>query len=47
MVFWKLLWTVLLFGSLGAFAVLVVVVTIGGFRDLRKMFQQLGDRHDP
>ena len=41
MAVWMTLWTGLLFGCLGVFAVLAVVVTIGGFFDLKAMFKAL------
>ncbi|MGB0717234.1 MAG: hypothetical protein ACPGXK_15255 [Phycisphaerae bacterium] len=44
--FWKMLWSILLFGGLGAFALLFVVVTIGGFRDLRALFRSLNENRD-
>ena len=38
---WLTLWTGLLFVSLGVFAVIAVVVAIGGFFDLKAMFKAL------
>ncbi len=39
---WQLFWTVLFFGAIGFFAILAVVVTIGGFGDVKKMLATLG-----
>ena len=38
---WMQVWTWVLVGGLGVFAVLAVVVTIGGFFDLKAMFKAL------
>ena len=38
---WLDFWTVLLVLTLGLFAVLTVVVAIGGFFDIRRMFRTL------
>ena len=38
---WLTLWTGLLFVSLGGFAVIAVVVAVGGFFDLKAMFKAL------
>jgi len=38
---WMTLWTGLLFACLGVFAVIAVVVAIGGWFDLRAMFRAL------
>ncbi len=40
---WMLLWKAVLLFSIGCFAVLAVVVTIGGAFDIRKLFQRLRD----
>jgi hypothetical protein len=50
--FWIVLWKVVLIGGVGLFAVLAVVVTIGGARDIAKLLrilraQQAEGRHDP
>ena len=39
--FWIDLWTVFFFGSLVIFAGLAVVVSIGGFFDIRSLFRTL------
>lgn len=41
---WLAFWTTLLLTTLAAYSVLVVVVTIGGFRDMLTMFRRLGDQ---
>lgn len=41
---WASFWSVVLIVSLGGFAVLAVVVTVGGWRDLRAMLAELGER---
>jgi nitrate reductase NapE component len=38
---WQLFWTVFFFLSVGVFAVLAIVVAIGGFFDIRWMFKRL------
>jgi hypothetical protein len=43
MAFWEWLWTVLWFGGLGLFAVLSVVITVQGARDLRVLLRGLRD----
>ena len=47
---WKTLWTALLIGASALFAVLAVVVGIGGFRDVFELFrrfeQQSPDSND-
>jgi hypothetical protein len=44
MEFWALVWTLVLALSLGGFAVLAVVVTIGGWKDLRELLADLRKR---
>lgn len=41
---WTLFWGALLAVTLIAYSILVVFVTIGGFRDIREMFRKLGKR---
>jgi len=43
MEFWTNFWTVVLVGAIGLFAVLAVVVTIGGFFDVRRMFRTMSE----
>ena len=38
---WMTLWTIVLVGGIGMFAVLAVVVTIGGFFDVIKLLANL------
>ncbi|MFC1739074.1 hypothetical protein ACFL1G_08510 [Planctomycetota bacterium] len=45
MVFWKIFWTISLFASIGIFAALAVVVTIGGFFNIRSLFKSLTAKH--
>ena len=45
MVFWKIFWTISLFASMGIFAALAVVVTIGGFFNIRSLFKSLTAEH--
>ena len=42
--FWINFWSVFFFVSLGIFAVLAVVVTIGGFYNIRSLFKSLTSR---
>ena len=46
MQFWIDFWTFFFFASLAIFAVLAVVVSIGGFFDIRTLFKGLKDRID-
>ncbi len=46
MEFWISFWTWLLVGAMGVFAVLAVVVSIGGFFDVRAMFRGITEKHD-
>jgi hypothetical protein len=41
MEFWKTLWTLLWFGGLALFAILSVVITVRGARDLRALLRSL------
>jgi len=43
--FWMLLWKIVLIGGVILFAMLAVVVTIGGARDIKKLLQRLRDDH--
>ena len=43
--FWSGLWKVVLIGGVGLFAILAVVVTIGGAMDVRKLFRTLREQH--
>lgn len=45
MVFWKIFWTIWLFTSIGIFAAPAVVVTIGGFFNIRSLFKSLTAEH--
>ena len=42
--FWINFWTVFLFASLAVFAGLAVVVSIGGFFNIRSLFRDLTNR---
>ena len=42
--FWINFWSVFFFASLAIFAVLAVVVTIGGFFNIRSLFKSLTSR---
>ena len=42
--FWISLWEIFFFASLAAFAVLAVVVSIGGFFNIRSLFKSLSER---
>ncbi len=46
MSFWEIFWQVVLLVSLVAFAVLAVVVAIGGFGDIRSMLRSIDTRHE-
>lgn len=46
MSFWEVFWQVVLLVSVVAFAVLVVVVAIGGFGDIRSMLRSIDARHE-
>lgn len=47
MQFWIDFWTFFFFVSLAFFAGLVVIVAIGGFFNLRSLFKDLREQHDP
>jgi hypothetical protein len=40
---WKILWTVVWFGGLALFAVLSVIITVQGARDLKALLRGLRD----
>jgi len=44
MSFWTSFWTAFFFVSLVLFALLAVVVTIGGFFNIRSLFKSLSER---
>jgi hypothetical protein len=44
MSFWVDLWVIFFFASLVLFSVLAVVITIGGFFDIRALFKSLSSR---
>jgi len=44
--FWINLWTIFFFISLALFAGLAVVVSIGGFFNIRSLFKSLSQRSD-
>ena len=43
---WITFWTAFLVFGLGVFAVVVVVVGVGGFRDLKLLFRGLADKDE-
>jgi len=45
MEFWIKLWTVVLIAGLSIFATLAVVVSIGGFFDIRALFKNIEAQH--
>lgn len=42
--FWISFWEIFFFASLAAFAVLAVVVSIGGYFNIRSLFKSLSER---
>ncbi len=44
MKFWIDFWTIFFYASLAVFAVLAVVVSIGGFFNIRSLFKSLSQR---
>ncbi|MEA3224351.1 MAG: hypothetical protein U9Q07_00240 [Planctomycetota bacterium] len=44
--FWISLWEIFFFASLAVFSVLAVVVSIGGFFNIRSLFKSLSDRSE-
>lgn len=45
MAFWVLLWKVVLVVGLAVFAGMAVWVTIGGARDIKRLFNRLDEQH--
>ncbi|NNE90147.1 MAG: hypothetical protein HKN23_00725 [Verrucomicrobiales bacterium] len=43
---WQLFWQIFLFGVLGIFAVMAVLVTILGARDIRKLIRGLKENDE-
>jgi len=43
---WMLVWKICLLGNIAAFAVMSVVVSIGGGYDLRRLFRRLVEDED-
>jgi len=46
MIFWISFWMIFFFVSLAIFAGLAVVVSVGGFFNIRSLFKSLTDRAD-
>ena len=46
MTFWMMLWKVFLIGALVLFAGMAVWVTIGGVKDIKRLFQIIRQEHD-
>ena len=44
--FWISLWKIFFFASLAIFAALAVVVSIGGFFNIRSLFKSLAERSE-
>ena len=42
---WMLLWKIVLIGGIGLFAVLAILVSIGGFFNVRRLFKTLHEQH--
>ena len=42
---WMTLWTILLIAGMALFGGLAIVVTIGGFRDIRAMLSRIEAQH--
>ena len=42
---WSNIWTITLLAGLGIFVVLAVIVTIGGFFDIRSLFKSIENQH--
>ena len=38
---WELLWKIVFFFGVGVFAIMTVVVTIGGAKDIKRMLSEL------
>lgn len=43
---WMILWQIVFVGGLALFAGMAVWVTIGGFRDIKRMFERIERSHD-
>ncbi len=43
--FWIILWKIVLIASVGLFAVLAVIVSIGGAMDIKNLFKVLREEH--
>jgi hypothetical protein len=41
---WMLFWKIVLIAGIGLFAALAVMVSIGGFFDIRRLFQMLREQ---
>jgi hypothetical protein len=46
MAFWITFWGIVLALGLAAFSVLAVVVTVGGFADVKAMFRSIETHHE-
>ena len=44
MIFWQILWAAVLVGGLALFAGLAIVVSIGGFFDIRSLFKSIEEQ---
>lgn len=44
---WMNFWTILFFSAMAIFAVIAVVVAIGGFKDVKTMLRRLKDDSSP
>ena len=45
MIFWQILWAAVFLGGLVLFAGLAIVVSIGGFFDIRSLFKSIEEQH--
>ena len=45
MIFWIFLWKVVLISGVLAFAALAVWITIGGYRDIKRLFERIEKSH--
>lgn len=43
---WELIWKIVFFAGVGLFAVMAVLVSIGGFFDIKKLFRTLKEQHE-
>jgi hypothetical protein len=41
---WLTLWAVVFYAAVGSFALVSVLVTVGGFREVRELFQAFAER---